>query len=215
MRTQTKRLDYIQGLYAPECALLRDINQELVRRGVDWQVGADEGKLLQLLLKLHGAKTVVEVGTLGGYSTIWMARGLPVDGHIYTLEKNAEHAELARGFIARSDVADKITVLEGDAHEELKTLAAQGPFDAVFIDAEKAGYNAYLDWAEQHIRTGGLVIADNTLLFGSVYGNEPPESHGTAAWEGMKRFNERLADASKFESILVPTEEGMTVSIIL
>ena len=161
---------------------------------------------------------MVEVGTLGGYSAIWMARGLPADGHIYTLEKRPEHAELAREFIARSDVADKITVVEGDAHEELKALASKGhkeKFDAMVIDAEKSGYNAYLDWAEENIRTGGLIISDNTLLFGSVFEDTPPKSHGKTTWEGMKRFNERLADTEKFDSIMIPTEEGLTVSVKL
>ena len=216
MRTPSKTLDYIRGLYAPEDALLREINQTLDERQVSWQIGAEEGKLLQLLLKLHGAKTVVEVGTLGGYSAIWMARALPENGHVYTCEKNPEHAELARGFIARSDVASMITVLEGDAHEQLKGLADKGykdTFDAMVIDAEKSGYNAYLDWAEENIREGGLIIADNTLLFGSVYADEPPKSHGKNTWEAMKLFNQRLADSAKFDALLIPTEEGLSVAV--
>ena len=213
MRTQTKTLDYIRELYAPEDVLLGEINAALDERQVSWQIGAEEGKLLQLLLKLHGAKTVVEVGTLGGYSAIWMARALPAGGHIYTCEKNPEHAELARGFIARSDVAGNITVLEGDAHEQLVGLNDKGPFDTMVIDAEKSGYNAYLDWAEENIRTGGLIIADNTLLFGSVVEDAPPKSHGKNTWEGMKRFNARLADSSKFEAMMIPTEEGLSVAV--
>lgn len=215
MRKPTKKLDYIRELYAPEDNVLREIRQTLSEQKLEWQMGAEECKLLQLLIKLHGAKRIIEIGTLAGYSAIWMARALPTDGHLWTCEKNPEHAAMARDFIARTEVADRITILEGDAHEQLETLATSEHelFDMMVIDGEKSGYNRYLDWAEQHIRSGGLIIADNTLLFDTVYEATPPEKPGKSSWEGMKRFNQRLADSKQFESVMIATADGLSVAV--
>jgi predicted O-methyltransferase YrrM len=204
-------IPYIQALYAKEDDLLREIRETLAARNTAWSVGAEEGRLLQVLLTLHGTKRVVEIGTLGGYSTIWMARALPQDGHIITLDHDPKHCELARGFFARSNVADKITLVEGDAKASLQTLTA--PFDAVFIDADKPSYNVYLNWAEKNIRTGGLIIADNTLLFGTAHLDKAPEGVAPTTWNTMREFNQRLADTSKYVSVMVPTEEGLTVAV--
>lgn len=214
MRTPNPAIDYIRSLYAPEDALLVRIRESLDAQKIGWQIGAEEGKLLQMLMRLHGAKTIVEIGTLAGYSAIWMARALPAGGHVHTFEKNPEHALWARGFIAESDASDKITVYEGDALvrlEELKSLTV----DMVVIDADKPSYNAYLDWAEAHVRKGGLIVADNTLLFGTVYQSTPPDRPGKSTWEGMRTFNERLADPSKYFTTMIPTEEGLTVAVKL
>jgi predicted O-methyltransferase YrrM len=215
MRTPKPAIDYIRSLYAPEDALLTRIRQSLDAQKLGWQMGAEEGKLLQMLIRLHGAKTIVEIGTLAGYTAIWMARALPDGGHIHTFEKVPEHAAWARDFIAQSDVADKITVYEGDAHERLPQLQLSAPLDMVVIDADKPSYNAYMDWAEANVRRGGLIVADNTLLFGTVYLDEAPERPGKSTWEGMKCFNERLADTSRFFTTMIPTDEGMTVAIKL
>ncbi len=212
-RNSHPAIPYIEALYAQEDALLKEINATLEARNTAWQVGAVEGRLLQVLIAMAGIKTIVEIGTLAGYSTIWMARALPEGGHITTLDRDPKHCELARGFFARSDVADKITLLEGDAHANLKTL--KGPVDMVFIDADKPSYNAYLDWAEANVRKGGLIVADNTLLFGSVYQNAPPNDTAPTTWKDMRRFNERLADASRYQGLLFPTEEGLSVAIKL
>lgn len=212
-RNSHPAIPYIEALHAPEDALLKEINATLAARDTAWQVGAVEGRLLQVLIAMVNVKTIVEIGTLAGYSTIWMARGLPEDGHITTLDRDPKHCELARGFFARSEVGHKITLLEGDAHASLKTL--QGEFDMVFIDADKPSYNAYLDWAEVHVRKGGLIVADNTLLFGSVYQEVPPEGTAPTTWKQMRRFNERLADASRYAGLLFPTEEGLSVAVKL
>lgn len=212
-RSHHPALPYIRALYAPEDALLASIREALTRANIAWQVGPEEGKLLQLLITLREITTIVEVGTLGGYSAIWMARALPQGGHLHTIEKDARHAEMARGFIAQSDVAERITLHEGDGAVMLERLSAQAPFDMLFIDADKPGYNAYLDWGEMHIRPGGLIVADNTLLFGSVYQDNAPEGIAPSTHAAMRRFNERLADASRYTSLLLPTEQGLSVSI--
>lgn len=214
MRTSQPAIDYIRSLYAPEDALLKRIRESLDAEKLGWQMGAEEGKLLQMLIRLHDAKTIIEIGTLAGYTAIWMARGLPAEGHVHTLEKNPQHAAWARGFIAESEVAGKITIHEGEALVTLKALEKL-TVDMVVIDADKPGYNAYLDWAEKHVRKGGLIVADNTLLFGTAYLNAPPDKPGKSTWEGMRHFNECLADTRKFFTTMIPTEEGLTVAMKL
>lgn len=212
-RTVTPSLDYIRKLYAPQDSLLASIDDMLHKMGIHMQIGAEEGKLLQLLIRLHGAANVVEIGTLAGYSAIWMARALPEGGHLYTINKDPRHIAMARHFFDQSDVRDRITMLEGDAHQMLPALAYKAPFDMVFIDADKISYNDYLDWAERHVRPGGLIVADNTLLFNSIGLDLPPADIAPATWQNMRRFNERLADADKYISMLIPTQEGLTVAI--
>ncbi|MDX2073343.1 MAG: O-methyltransferase [Alphaproteobacteria bacterium] len=214
-KTNSPNLDYIRSLYAPQDALLQLIDETLAKRDIAMQVGPEEGKLLQLFIGLYGVKTIVEIGTLAGYSAIWMARALPEDGHLYTLNKDDTHIALARQFFANCEVRDRITMIEGDARTTLPTLSDKGPFDMAFIDADKIHYNDYLDWAEVNVRTGGLIIADNTLLFGMVAKDSAPDDIAPTTWENMRRFNERLADSSRYFSIMIPTQEGMTVAVKL
>ena len=115
---------------------------------------------------MHNSKTVIEIGTLVGYSTIWIARALPAGGRVISFERDEKVAAVARENISKSDVANRIEIIVGDAHEKLKDIKNRGPFDAMFIDAEKGGYCKYLDWAEKNIRSGGLILADNTFMFG-------------------------------------------------
>lgn len=214
-KVTTQDLDYIRKLYAPQDALLTAIDKTLEQRQMAIQVGPEEGKFLQLLIGLHGVKTVVEVGTLAGYSAIWMARALPESGHIHCIEKDATHAAIAREFFALSEVQDKITLHEGDARKKLSDLTLMAPFDMIFIDADKIHYNEYLDWAEDNVRQGGLIVADNTLLFGMVSNDTPPDDIAPTTWQNMRRFNERLADSERYFSIMLPTQEGMTVAVKL
>lgn len=213
--SSTPSLDYIRKLYAPQDPLLESINDMLIKLNIFMHIGPEEGKLLQMLIALHRAETVVEVGTLAGYSSLWIARALPENGHLYTLNKDAEHISMARHFFDQSEVRDRITMLEGDAHQTLPTLNVKAPFDMIFIDADKISYNDYLDWAEQNIRQYGLIVADNTLLFDTIGLDLPPPDMAPATWHAMRRFNERLADHERYFSTMVPTEQGMTVAIKL
>ena len=221
MRHTTPAIDYIRKLYATQDTLLAEIDDSLQRMGMHINIGAEEGKLLQMLITLHQPKHIIEIGTLAGYSTIWMARALPAGGHITTINKDPQHIAMARDFFARSDVSDSITMLEGDAHDVLPMLSAPPPngegikFDMIFIDADKISYNDYLDWAEANIRQGGLIVADNTLLHGAMELDAPPSGIAPTTWHAMRRFNERLADPKKYFSTIIPTQEGMTVAIKL
>lgn len=209
MRQQiiTLRDQYIRELYATETAWLKNIRMHLAEKCMTIHVTPEEGKLLQLLVRMSGAKQIVEIGTLGGYSALWMAAALPDDGHITTFEKNPEHAAIARAHIAVSPYADKITIIEGNAHELLPHYTHIP--DMVFIDAEKTGYPDYLTWATERLPIGGLVVADNTLLFDTVYG-EKPEGEAKM-WLAMRQFNAQLA--RDFDALLLPTSEGLSIGV--
>ncbi|MBA3454269.1 MAG: O-methyltransferase, partial [Deltaproteobacteria bacterium] len=168
------------------------------------QVGPSDGRVLHLLLKLANAKKVVEVGTLVGYSAIHMARALPEDGHLWSIEFDARHAEVARANLAAAGLTDRVTVVVGAGKDILPTLVAHGLFDAVFIDADKVNYDFYGQWAIEHLRTGGLVLGDNAYLFGELL--EDAE-RGRA----MRKFHELVA--ATCDSVCCPTPDGLVIGI--
>jgi len=217
MRSEaSERIKYIKNLFAQEDSLLTEIRENLSSDKSVMQLGAEEAKILQFLIHIGNVKKVVELGTLAGYSAIWMARALPEDGKIFTIEMTEEHANMARRNFSQSEVAGKIELIFGKAQEKLSELSDKAPFDMIFIDADKISYPKYLDWAEKNIRKGGLIVADNTFLFNTVYKektdneNISPEAH-----KAMREFNKRLSDDKKYMSIMIPSEEGMTISIKL
>src|SRR5262245_6411800 len=128
-------------------------------------VSPNQGKLLMLLAQVQGARSILEIGTLGGYSTIWLARALPAGGRLVTLESDPHHAEVARSNIGRAGLAGVVELRLGPAQETLPRLAAEGrgPFDFIFIDADKPGYPDYLGWALRLSRRGSLIVADNVV----------------------------------------------------
>lgn len=168
------------------------------------QVGPSEGRLLHLLLELANAKKVVEVGTLVGYSAIHMARALPADGHLWSIEFDSKHAEIARENLAADRLSHMVTVIVGAGKDVLPTLVDKGPFDAVFIDADKVNYDFYGAWAVQNLRKGGLVLGDNAYLFGELLDDS---ERGRA----MRDFHQLVA-ASCY-SVCMPTPDGLVVGI--
>lgn len=211
----TPEIAYIRRLYAPEDRLLTQMREELASAGMDIHIGAEEGRLLQVLIHMHGVRSIVEVGTLAGYSAIWMARALTEGGRIVTLNKDPDHCAMARYYLSQCEVGNRITMLEGDAHLLLPMLRPQAPFDMIFIDADKISYPDYLDWAEENVRQGGLIVADNTLLFGAVCKPSAPADTPPATWDAMRRFNERLADPLRYYSVMIPTREGLSIAVKL
>ena len=196
-------LDYVNKVHAGHDAALAQAFA--VPEGIPAiQVGPSEGKLLYLLLKLASAKKVVEVGTLVGYSAIHMARALPADGHLYSIEYDPKHADVARKNIERAGLADRITVHVGAGVDVLPSLEKHGPFDAVFIDADKVNYDKYGVWATKHLRKGGLVLGDNSFLFGELLDDS---DRGRA----MRAFHEHVAQTC--ESVNMPTPDGLVVGI--
>jgi predicted O-methyltransferase YrrM len=203
------RLDYIRKLFAPETQQIRTVRENTTDKNDQISIYPEEGKLLQLLIRLAHAKTIVEIGTLSGYSTLWMADALPEDGHIYTFEKDPVRAARASVNLCHP----QITLHNGEALESLRAIEPKGPFDMIFIDADKIHYLDYLDWAETHIRRGGLIVADNTLLFDAVWREALPDRVRQTALQAMTDFNKRLANPEKYTSILLPTAEGMTIAL--
>jgi len=166
--TYTRVLDYV-GESLPEDPIHSWVLDETDRRGLPAiQITPEQGRLLNLLAHLLGAKRIVEVGTLTGYSGIWLARALPPDGLLITLERNPQHASLAREAFEKAGVADRVRLLEGTAAETLATLTLDEPLDMLFVDADKANNRTYFDWGWQHVRPGGLIVVDNVLANGRV-----------------------------------------------
>src|SRR5262245_36646236 len=154
-------------------------------------VSPNLGKMLHLLARSMRARLVLEIGTLGGYSTIWLARALPPGGRVVTLEVDPKHAEVAGDNFVRAAVADRIDLRLGAALETLPQLAAEraGPFDLIFIDADKPNIPAYFDWALKLARPGSAIIVDNVIRDGAVIDAASPD----ASVQGVRRFNEMLA----------------------
>jgi caffeoyl-CoA O-methyltransferase len=170
------------------------------------QVGPAEGRLLEILLRLARAERVVEVGTLAGYSALWIARMLPIGGHLWTIESDPRHARVAAEVIGEAGLADRVTIVVEDAAEALPKLNDSGPFCGVFLDADKGRYDIYGRWATENLRAGGLLIADNAYLFGRLL----EQSDDARA---MRRFHEEMA--SSYLSVCVPTPDGLAVGIRL
>jgi predicted O-methyltransferase YrrM len=169
-------------------------------------VTPNQGKLLELLVRIQGARRVLELGTLGGYSTIWLARGLPKGGRLVTLELNPGYAAVAEANIARAGVAEVVELRVGSALETLAAMQAggEGPFDLIFIDADKQNYPGYLEWSLKLSRPGTVLIGDNVVRAGGIV--DPPNEDGVV--EGVRRFYELLAEEPRVDATAVQTVGG-------
>jgi predicted O-methyltransferase YrrM len=202
--------DYIAGLFSAEDELLAALREEADRTGLPpISISADERRLLQVLLTAIGARRVLEVGTLGGYSAICMARALPPGGRVLTVEIEEKHAEFARRYIQRAELADRIEVRVGRALEVLPALDGER-FDAVFLDADKEPLPTYFEWALRLVRPGGLIIADNALWGGRVYDGDESDERT----RGVREFNRRMSTDPRVLGIIVPTHDGVAVAVV-
>ncbi len=180
-------------------------------------VAPNQGKLLQLLAASIGARRILEVGTLGGYSTIWLARSLPADGRLVTLEIDPHHARVAGANIARAGLADRVEIRLGRAVDSLDALAAEGgaPFDFTFIDADKPSNPDYFDRALKLSRPGSLIVVDNVVRGGAVV-----DPKGDASIQGVRRLHERLAaeprvSATSIQTVGLKGYDGFTLIRVL
>lgn len=207
-QTIQKVTDYINLNFAPEDQFLREIQQEAKRQQLPQiSIQPFEGRLLQFLAMAIGAKKIVEIGTLAGYSGLWLARALPSDGKLYTIDASAKHVAIARAHFSRSGVADQVEVMQGQAMDMLHKLEPQAPFDFMFIDANKDQYPEYLAWAIENLREGGIVTAHNTVRDGRILAPEESDDEAVIA------FNQTLATHPQLTSLLLAVGDGMAVAI--
>ncbi len=213
-----ERIDlYIAERFAPEDeALARNVEDAAAAGLPPIQVSANEGKLLYLIARIARARRILEIGTLAGYSTTWLARALPPGGSLLTLEREPLHAEVAQANLARAGLSAAVEVRVGNAAESLRGLIREGaePFDLVFLDADKSGYVEYLDLALQLSQPGTVILADNVIRHGRVMEAEPPD----AADAGARAYNQVIAQNPRLESLVLPIVrsriDGLAISVV-
>ncbi|HWX54809.1 MAG TPA: O-methyltransferase [Verrucomicrobiae bacterium] len=219
MQEQWTAVDqYIADLFLPDDPALDAALAASTAAGLPAiSVSPNQGKLLHLLARIQGARKILEIGTLGGYSTIWLARALPADGELITLEADPKHAEIALANIARAGLSNVVTVRLGRAVDTLTQLEKEGrgPFDVIFIDADKAGYPAYLEWALKLSRRGSLIIADNVVRQGEVANAASIDPDV----QGVRRFNELLAadprvSSTVFQTVGTKGYDGFAIGVV-
>lgn len=205
-----KREAYVQQLFVKEDEVLRSIEPGLSQRGMPQiSVSPNVGKTLYMLARITGARRVLEIGTLGGYSTIWLSRALPGDGRLVSLELNANHAAFARENVNRAGLANRVEIRVGNAVESLKQLADQGEtFDFFLIDADKENYLTYWEWSIRLARPGAVITADNALLHDRIFGEEVEDKRARA----ILRFNEAVSRDGRVEAMLLPFGDGLLVA---
>jgi caffeoyl-CoA O-methyltransferase len=202
---------YIVDHSQPVDPVLADLAEETARLFPDFQgmqIGPEQGAFTTLLTQLCGARDAVEVGTFTGYSSICFARGLPEDGTLLALDVSEEWTSVARRYWDRAGVADKITLRIGPALESLRALPEEPRFDLAFLDADKDGYVGYWEELVPRMRTGGLLLADNTLSHGRVV--DPEQT--TPQVRGIRDFNDRLVADDRVEQVLLPIGDGLTLA---
>ncbi|MEU0603760.1 O-methyltransferase [Streptomyces sp. NPDC006393] len=210
--------DYFNGLLVEEDDVLLAAVADSDTAGLPpHQVAPNQGKLLNLLATLRGARTILEVGTLGGYSTIWLARALPADGRLITLEADEKYAAVAAANISRAGLDHIVDLRVGQALESLPKLAeeGQGPFDLVFIDADKPSNPAYLEWAMKLTRPGSVIVGDNVVRDGAI----TDAASADPRVQGVRRFTELIARHPRLTATTVQTvgtkgHDGFTLALV-
>jgi caffeoyl-CoA O-methyltransferase len=202
---------FITEDFASEDRALAQIRQQIQARGLPAiTVTPEEGRFLQVLVAASRPTRALEIGTLGGYSGTWIARGLPEDGRLITLELDPERAEIAREHFRLAGVEERVEILVGDAHGILLGLSDKSPFDFVFIDAEKEGYPAYLEWTLEHLRPGGVLAAHNAFRRGAIL---DPDNRDSAV-VATREFNRRVAEDPRLLATIFPAGDGMTIAVL-
>ena len=198
---------YLRARHWQEDGLLRELREDLERRGPTIQVSVETGRLLAVWTAAIGARRVLEVGTLFGYSGVWIARALPSDGSLDTLELSDVHADAAEEWFAGAGLTDRVTVRRGAALTTLPRL--EGPYDMVFLDAVKAEYVDYARHATRLLRTGGSLVADNAIWSGRIA--DPAVTDDDT--EGIRRFHEHIAEDPAWDATVLPVGDGVAVAV--
>jgi len=210
---------YVDGLLIPPDPVLEAAVATSDAAGLpEIAVTPSQGKLLYLLARIRGARRILEIGTLAGYSTIWMARALPPDGFLITLELDPRHCGVARANIARADLAEIVDLREGRALDSLQEIGAEGlePFDLVFIDADKENTDAYFGWALRLTAPGSIIVVDNVVREGAVVNAASVDERV----QGIRRFNQAVADDPRVTATTIQTVgskgyDGFTLALVV
>lgn len=205
---------YLNALQPEADPLGLEICSRLAKDGLShMHVSSYEAHLLQWLIKVFKVKTCLEIGMLYGYSTLKIAEVLPPHGKITSLEKNPIHYDIAKNLLGSSPFFLKCDLILADAEEWIANSPSDLHFDMIFIDANKGAYGKYLSWAKEHISLSGIIVADNTFLFGHVFGeSERTDRASDHQIKTMQEFNQNLMQDSSFNAVVLPTVEGMTVA---
>ena len=199
---------YIEELFAVEDSVLARVRARHAEADLPpIHISPDEGKLLHVLLRAASARTVLEIGSLAGYSGIWLARALPPEGRLITIEKDSRHASLARQAYAEAGLAQQVRLIEGDARAVLRTL--DPGFDAVFVDADKEPMADYFQESVRLLRVGGLLLSDNAFFHGAVV----DKGDRSAQAEGVRAFNRLAATDPRVVSAVIPIRDGVVVGV--
>lgn len=205
----------LQTRFAPEDAVLQNSLKRAQAEGIPAiQISPLQGKLLQVLALTCGARKILELGVLAGYSGTWLARSLPSDGKFISLEINPKNAEIARATFAEAGLTERTEVRVGPALDLLPTLVSEAPFDLIFIDADKGNSPQYLDWAIKLSRVGALIIADNAIRYGGVFQNPPSDENA----KGMAAYNSKSLEHPRLVTVAIPNDEdgmdGFAISVV-
>lgn len=201
--------EYLAQRTVQEDGYLAALRRDAVAAGIpSIAISAEQASFMQILLRLNRVREVVEVGTLAGYSAIAMARALPADGRVRTIELNEEFAAFARAQVAGSDVAGRVEVIVGAGADVLPRMDADSA-DACFLDADKASYPRYLDECLRIVRRGGLVMADNAFAFGQLLDEHPTDPEVP----GIRAFNDYVPTVAGLQSVIVPLGDGLWVGV--
>lgn len=201
--------EYIHSLFTKDDAILDKVLESIHANGMrNISVPPEIGKLLTLLVKISGAKEILEIGALGGYSGICLVRGLREEGHLTSLELKEEYAQLAHENLQRAGFGDRVTYYTGEALKSLDQLEKnEKRFDFIFIDADKENYPNYLEWSLRLVNPGALIVGDNVLQRGQVCN----ASYVDVRTENMRAFNERMANDPNLESIILSVGQGISI----
>ena len=207
------------GMYLEQLLNIEDdkelsfVLSEAIKKGTPpLQMTPMDGRHLEVLARAVNAQKIIEIGTLCGYSTVCLSRALKEGGLIYTCERSEHHANVARGIFKELKLENKIELIFGEALESLKTLETKGPFDLVFIDADKENYPNYFDWAVTNLRSGGVLVADNVFAFDHIADFPLPEGKLGELVQAMLHFNEKCVKNKNLVSTFFPTGEGLMVA---
>ncbi|HID9089325.1 O-methyltransferase [Enterobacter mori] len=217
MQQQWSAVDnYMISSLIPEDDVLSQVLENNKRAGLpEHDVAANQGQLLALFVRMTQARRILEIGTLGAYSSIWMARALPPDGKLITLEADPTHADVARQNIQLAGLTDRIQLIEGPALNSLENFGDVPPFDLIFIDADKPNNPGYLEWALHYSRPGTVIIGDNVVRDGEVINGQSDDARVL----GVRRFIEMIGDnprltATALQTVGVKGWDGFTLAIV-